>query len=609
MARKNKRLYSCDFETTTDPNDCRVWAYGWMEIGNLDNYEIGNNIDDFMEWVEKCNGILYFHNLRFDGEFIINWLLTNGFEYSANGKSMTFDATISEMGQWYMLDICFGYKGNDKIHTVIYDSLKKLPFPVKQIAKDFKLPLLKGEIDYEAYRPIGHEITKQEYDYIKNDIEIVARALEIQLAQGLKKMTIGGDSLGGFKTAISTKAFNRLFPVLTKDIDDMIRKAYRGGWTYVNRLYAGKLVGSGLVYDVNSLYPSQMYIRPLPYGTPSYFEGKYKDDKDFPLYIQCIQCDFELKEGYLPTIQIKNGGRFVENEYLESSEGECPELYLTNVDMELFFEHYEVYNITYKNGFKFRSKTGLFKKFIDYWTYIKTTEKGAKKLLAKLMLNNLYGKFATSPDVTGKIPFLKPDGSVGYNLPYAEDKNGNPVFEIINGKRKRKVNREFKNPVYTAMGVFITSWARYTTITTAQKMYDRFVYADTDSLHILGTETPEAIQDIIDPNKLGYWDHETTFKRAKFIRQKTYVEDVCKKYIRDEQGQIVVKDGKQLSEGANLDDYEFIELNVKCAGMPDKVKEKVTFDTFKVGFRSNGKLMPKHVKGGIVLIDSTFEIK
>jgi hypothetical protein len=49
--------------------------------------------------------------------------------------------------------------------------------------------------------------------------------------------------------------------------------------------------------------------------------------------------------------------------------------------------------------------------------------------------------------------------------------------------------------------------------------------------------------------------------------------------------------------------------DVKCAGMPDKIKEKVTFKTFNVGFSSFGKLLPKHVDGGVVLVDTEFTIK
>jgi hypothetical protein len=60
---KTRRKYSCDFETTTNPNDCRVWAYGWMEIGNTENTKIGNSLEEFMRWAEKVKADLFFHNL------------------------------------------------------------------------------------------------------------------------------------------------------------------------------------------------------------------------------------------------------------------------------------------------------------------------------------------------------------------------------------------------------------------------------------------------------------------------------------------------------------------------------------------------------------------
>lgn len=63
--------YTADFETIVDPNDCRVWAYACMEIGNTENYRYGNNIDEFMEMCEKDkNSEYYFHNLKFDGDFV-----------------------------------------------------------------------------------------------------------------------------------------------------------------------------------------------------------------------------------------------------------------------------------------------------------------------------------------------------------------------------------------------------------------------------------------------------------------------------------------------------------------------------------------------------------
>ena len=565
MARKK---YVSDFETTTKEDDCRVWAYGCMEIGNKKNLVIGTKIEDFMDWCKKEKCDIYFHNLKFDGSFIVNWLLHNGYTHSDDGLAMTFNTIISNMGQWYMIDICYGYKGKKKLHTKIYDSLKKLPFSVDVIGKAFNLGSNKVEVDPEFYtreRNENHEITEEEYLYIYSDLEVMADALEIQFNQGLKAMTSGSDSLKGYKDVIGTKTFEKLFPILSLEDNEEVRWCYRGGFTWLNERYANKDIGGGIVFDVNSLYPSQMYYQPLPFGKPIKFNGKYEEDEDYPLYTQHIRCEFILKEGYIPTIQLKNQGlMFKQNEYLKSSKGETVDLYLTNIDLKLIEEHYDLYDVEYVGGWKFRSKVGMFKEFIDKWMLVKATNKGAIRLLAKLMLNSLYGKFATNPKVTGKVPYLKEDGSNGFTLP--KDENGNVVDE-------------FKDPVYTPIGVFVTSYARNLTIRTAQKCYDRIIYCDTDSIHLEGTEIPDVIKDVIDDNKLGYWKHESTFQRARFIRQKTYIEEI---------------DGK---------------LHVICAGMPDRIKEKVTWENFHVGFSANGKLLPKQVKGGVVLEDTMFTLK
>src|SRR5690606_21735977 len=178
-------------------------------------------------------------------------------------------------------------------------------------------------------------------------------------------------------------------------------------------------------------------------------------------------------------------------------------------------------------------------------------------------------------------------------------------FEERNGRLIPVVDEEYKDPVYTAMGCFITAYARDYTIRTAQSVYDRICYCDTDSIHITGTEIPEAIKDIIHPDILGYWNHESTFKRAKFIRQKTYVEEVCKKTLEN---------GKVVSAG--IDDYEHIHFDVKCAGMPDYIKKFVTWENFNENNEEMllpardgywyGKLMPKQVPGGVVLEKTHF---
>ena len=574
-----RKAYSCDFETTTKIDDCRVWAYGYMEIGKTSNYKIGNNLDEFMSWCEESKADLYFHNLKFDGEFIVHWLLKNGFTFSKTGEAKTFNTVISKMGAWYMIDICYGYKGKHKQHTAIYDSLKKLPFPVKTIGEAFKLSVLKGDIDYKAERPIGHVITEEEYSYIKNDIQIVAEALDIQFKQGLTAMTNGSDALTGFKDIISKKLFEKNFPVFSIEMDKEFRKAYKGGFTWLNKLFRERLINEGMVFDVNSLYPSVMYDRLLPYGMPIYFKGKYIHDDTYPLYIQHIRCEFEIKDKHIPTIQIKGLKHlFKGTEYLESSKGEVVDLYLTNVDLKLIEDHYHLYDVKYVAGWKMRGKSGMFKDYIDKWMAVKVDPNSPPAIvaLAKLMLNSLYGKFASNPDVTGKYPYLKENGSVGY----------------------KEGDEEVKDPVYTPMGAFITAYARELTIRTAQKCYDRIIYCDTDSIHLTGKELPEPILDVIHDKKLGYWQHESNYIKAKYLRQKTYIQELVLK--SNEKGKKV---------RAQHDDYETTKVSVKCSGMPDAVKKKVTFENFTIGFKSNGKLRPKHVNGGIVLEDSVFTLK
>src|SRR5690625_2556019 len=119
-------------------------------------------------------------------------------------------------------------------------------------------------------------------------------------------MTIGSDSMSDYKDIISKQQFERLFPVLDREkVDDDIRRAYRGGFTWLNEKYANKMIDGGIVFDVNSLYPAQMYDRPLPYGVPKFFEGEYEENEEYPLYIQHLKCEFRLKDERIPIIQLK----------------------------------------------------------------------------------------------------------------------------------------------------------------------------------------------------------------------------------------------------------------------------------------------------------------
>ena len=169
------------------------------------------------------------------------------------------------------------------------------------------------------------------------------------------------------------------------------------------------------------------------------------------------------------------------------------------------------------------------------------------------MLNSLYGKFASSTSGVMKEPYLDEEGNVRYE----------------------SVEHEERESVYTAMACFITAYARDLMIRSAQACYDRFLYCDTDSLHVLGLKEPDIpIHEV----ELGYWKCEGQFSQAKYLRAKTYLET-----------------------------FEW-GTEVKCAGMPENVKSSVNYDNFEVGAQFYGKKMPKTVKGGIVLVEKFFTI-
>lgn len=554
MGRKT-RQYSCDFETTVDPNDCRVWAACAVEIETLETSFIGNSIESFFEWLKDKNTVCYFHNLKFDGEFILSYLLRNGYKYSDSRESGTFDTLISDTGQWYSVTVIFEKKNKKYKKVVFYDSLKKLPFKVSTISKAFQLEDEKLEIDYKAYRAPGHELTDQERRYIVNDCRIVAAALKIQFSKGLTKMTNASDALNGYKDIIDKKNFERWFPVLPVELDADIRRAYKGGFVYLMERYKNARGLCGITLDVNSLYPSVMYDCVLPFGYPMYFEGEPNPDERYNLFIVRLECAFDLKPGHIPTLQLKHTRRFVETEYLTTSDGDIVEMTLTSVDLALFLDHYDVSSLRYFCGYKFKGATGLFKDYIDYWMHIKETSTGALRQLAKLQLNSLYGKFATNPNARQKKPDIDREGLVHYALD----------------------DPETRDPVYTAMGAFITAYARNKTIRSAQACYDRFIYADTDSLHLIGYDVPEGID--VHPTRLGAWKHEGSFTDSKYIRAKTYMETI---------------------DGVD---------KITCAGMPDNVKAHVTYDNFHSGSTFTGKLMPRRCVGGVVLVDTTFTIK
>lgn len=626
--RRKYRYFVGDFETTVyDNQDCtEVWASAVVELGTEDVHVL-HSIDETFQYFRslQCNMVVYYHNLKFDGNFWLYYLMhdlkykqayvkigeqENQVEWKRpeDMNNCEFQYSISDKGQWYVIRFRLA-----NYIIELRDSLKLLPFSVKSIGKAFKTKHQKLEMEYKGFRYAGCEITPSEQEYIANDVLVVKEALERMFDDGYDKMTIGACCLHEFKGTLTTELYEAMFPDLTEisvptdigtmTVDQYIRKSYKGGWCYLVRGKENRVYSNGTTADVNSLYPSMMSSESgnrYPVGVPHWWKGNYIPEdaqRDDRYYFVRLRTRFYIKDNMLPFIQKKGSLFYSGTEMLESSDivnkstGErsafyydlegnlqstAMELTLTCTDYVLFREHYNVIDFEILDGCYFHTEIGIFDQYIEKWKQIKMNSTGAMRTEAKLFLNNLYGKMASSTDSSFKLAYLKEDETIGF----------------------MEVEEHNKRAGYIAVGSAITSYARNFTIRAAQRNYHGpnragFIYADTDSIHCdIQPADFEGIR--VDPRDFCCWKLESCWDTAIFARQKTYIEHVTH------------EDCKPIDSPW---------WNVKCAGMPDRCKKQFTdgmadgtyqLTDFKVGLRLNGKLTPKRIKGGVILQDTEY---
>ena len=619
-----------------------VWAAATIQLDfptDPDYVRVFTNLDDYMKdcFEHTRKELIYFHNLKADGSYIISWLLQNKFSLwsyvdPTSGQERLMDKAIkymptrsfvcriNDMGQWYSITI----RWKNKIVRFV-DSLKILPLSVREIGKGFKTEFQKLELEYKGDRHAGGYISNEEMSYIKNDVLVMHEAIKkFHCLVGEGKMTIAAYA---FEDMINTcfndkKEYEKVFPNLSKvecpfnqpngepikNCDEWIRESYHGGWTYLKPEYANNkehtvILKNGCTADVNSLYPSKMESEYLPYGLPTWFSGPVPEDviqasKENKLYYFVkIKTRFKLKKGKLPCIQVKNNPVYPPREWLETSDikdnkgiyrhcykginGEIKKaevyLTLTQVDYEMIKEHYELIDTEEIEGCYFKCKKGIFHPYIEKWSKIKQESKGvnpAMYICSKLMLNSCYGKLAQSDNVSYKIPYLDENGVLKCKL----------VFD-----------HDIKNVKHCACASAITSAARAFTISHAQMNYKSFAYADTDSLHcrchpdkLIGIEEH--------PTAFNCWKIENEWDKAVFVRAKSYIEHTVK------------EDRKECNP------YYL----VKCAGMGKEAKEKIIdklingeieLKDFAPGFEIAGNLKAMQINGGLILLDTCFKLR
>ena len=566
IASNHVQWYVADFETTGEneylkTGATRVWLYSIADK-NAKIVNDGTSIEEFMNWCEKHpQSLIYFHNLRFDGTFILNYLFRHKFEqvdkllvHSQRG----FSALIGDMGEYYQIKINFA--SNKQV--TIQDSLKIIPLKVKKIAQAFNLPIEKEVIDYNDYT-----VDEKRLEYVHHDVQIVAMAMKFFRDKGLTKMTIGSNAYHEFMQ--DNRYLKWYLPELGIDWLTEWRSAYRGGRSQINPRFENKVLKNVKRYDINSMYPYVMASCPMPYGEPIKCDiiGCY----EFELYD--VDIDFDLKEGHLPTLLKKNGIFAKGDSYYLTTEG-IENIKISSVDYEILKRHYDIHYIKFNQILGFRTTKVMFQDFIHKYYKLKSEATGGLRLVYKLILNNLYGKFGSNCQGRNKIPYIDSEGALGYEYSEVHD----------------------MKQYYLPIAIAIVSWAHKLIDDAILKTgYKNFVYCDTDSIHTIGT-LPDSW---VDSKKLGKFKLEAIEERSKYVRQKCY---------------ITMDKGK---------------WEITCCGMAENTKEWLIKkygndlpNVFKVGLtidmNENGisegltendmKLLPKQVPGGTILKPTKFQL-
>lgn len=553
----SEKVYVADFETSDIENGdgVRVYAAAIAPVTNPYDVLLFVDIKSFIEHVEGLadNSKIYFHNLSFDGAFIVDYLLRRGDSPEVSIFSR----------KWYSIK-------HGKIE--FRDSLKLLPgTSVKVMPKQFNLPIekLDSEYDYTRIRKVGEPLTDDEIMYIKHDVTILGLTMQklIEAGFNISYLTIGSFVYAMINRSMK-KGTKREHGDITPEDDQLLRKSYYGGYTAVNKKYKGKLVENITAIDYNSMYPSMMLYRPMPIGKPEFIDGNedvsaYLNENYFVI-VEFEAEDINLKPGRFPTLTRK-GFVAIYREHFDIFSAS-----LVYSDFLWAKKNYSIGHLTIKRYIVFEATTGDFDNVIKTLKELKENsseldENGRYKLagvrtFAKLCLNSMYGKFAQS--LVNERRRIDLDDETDHLKEYPDDDQ-----ELGKGK-------------YLPVSIAVTAAARHELFSVYDRIgYDRIIYSDTDSIYI--KDYNNDIPDLIHDSDFGKWAVEREGFRGKYLHAKCYMVD--------------------------YGNYK----EMKVAGLPKTADiSKITLETFEEGLTfPKVKLIPKYVHGGVRLNNVDFTIK
>ena len=603
------RVYGCDFETDNDGLG-KAWVVQYC-ITDGKKFYTGESVKDFMidtfRILKKHEAIFYFHNLKYDLEF-----LKYGLKDACDKKGCKLKVTMRDNNP-IQIKLIPSYESGMK-ELSIRDSAKKIDGDLRSIGKLIGLEKLEG-YDFEAGWSNSIDLYDEEnWKYVKRDAEIVAIAMQKLHEQGYTHSTLSGDAWSEVKTILATDKngkvhlnnnlkFQRYFPKLDIKLDLALREGYDGG---INLSFnKGVNDEDDLIHaDVKSMYPSVMMYDKLPYGKPTYTLNKPVEGA---LYVVKANVKFKLKEGKIPWYHFKHlVDNSIEGLEMNAPVIKCKEwhyLTLTNYDIENLSLSYDIeYDESIdKQYWVFKSRIGILKEYIEKYQAKKNAEKEGTLMYlhAKKMQNAVYGRTGLNPTAQETT------------LEY--DENGNLIW-------KKDPYIQTDNDAYLPFAMFVTSAARKRLLEYVNKLdKEEIIHSDTDSVIHKGGKK----EGVEYGSKLGNWEEKGCIYKIYEGGFKRYIE-ILEPEIKSLKSFSIACAGVPQKKDENglpigmwvelLDCPEIILTDKELGQKEYKIKSKWLRDEYikygKDPDRVNTfKLLPQRVEGGIILRESTYKLK
>lgn len=486
-----------------------------------------------LDYAKKYEVHCYIHNLEFDARKIpeifdkdrILWKNS----LAINGKL----ATIA----------CKEY--------IIHDSFKLLPMSLKKLSKGFNVE--HGKLDLwesvqerykDQYKDIVDFLDRCDRDnplyleYLGYDVISLYEVLQVLIgiaglseSDFVKRISTASLSRHLFKTGYKGKEFKGEFSNKTDyeklcsykwyydlSTEEFIRETYCGGRTEV---FKPKLEKDGFHYDVNSLYPYVMSLdintgaaAQYPIGKPQYTdrpavaEQMYRDWQEYKSGLGFVNCRVFIPDQPIPPLPVKMGKLTFP----------CGEVYgsWTYEELEYAEKNCGVEIREFIAAVHFKETYPIFHRFVE--TFYKLKEEGTRtkneplRTLAKLILNVGYGYTGMRRDDKTGLDSLE-------NAPkHKHIVSMNEHFGFI--EVPTEIKSEF---IQVQVASYVTSRARLVLLKALRDIVNRggnVYYCDTDSVVCDIPINP----DLVDSEKIGFWDLESTPKKGLFLRPKVYTE-------------------------------------------------------------------------------------